>query len=376
MNKVVRNAAIGASLCAAIALTGCSSPTVPEAPSASPVTLPTISEMTTGTTTAPPTTGPAAQKEKNVFFVSCGQAAAGCADPAAGAVEAGEALGWNVTVVDGAFNVGGAYSTALRQAIAAKPDGIILEAIDCSSVRPALQEAKDANIPVVGYASFDCDEETSGDSGLFAYKIIPNSVDKTWKEFYQRFGRYQAAYLLGETESTNALWLNETDNIPSMENINIGFHDAMSTCSECKVTNVDFTENNFAAVGPALTSAILQNPEANALAPGYDTPFAFGAAKALSESGAADRLTVIAGQGTSVGMDMLRNGEVAAAVPWDATYGGWMSMDTLNRFFADEPQVAEGWGFQLVQDASGAQPGKGWATTIDYRAAYTEVWEQ
>ncbi|MCX2748095.1 substrate-binding domain-containing protein [Arthrobacter sp. MI7-26] len=331
----------------------------------------------TGTTTAPPTTGPAAQKGKNVYFVSCGQSAGGCSDPAAGAVAAGKALGWNVTVEDGAFNVGGAYNTAIRQAIAAKPDGIILEAIDCSSVRPALQEAKDANIPVVGFSSFDCDEDGSGDSGMFAYKIIPNAVDKTAADFNQRFGRYQAAYLIGKTASpTNVLWLNETDNIPVMDNINTGFHDAMSTCSACKVTDVNFTENNFAAVGPALTSAILQNPHANALAPGYDTPYSFGAAKALSESGAADRLTVMAGQGTSVGMDMLRNGQAAAAVPWDATYGGWMTMDTLNRFFAGQPQVAEGWGFQLVQDASGAQPGKGWATTIDYQADYTKVWDQ
>jgi ribose transport system substrate-binding protein len=339
--------------------------------------MPTISEMTTGTTTAPPTSGPAAQKGKNVYFVSCGQSAAGCADPAAGAVEAGEALRWNVTVVDGAFNVGGAYNTALRQAIAAKPDGIVLEAIDCSSVRPALQEAKDAGIPVVGYASFDCDEETDGGSGMFAYKIIPNAVDETVGDFYQRFGRYQAAYLLDTTAApTNAIWLNETDDIPSMEHINSGFHDAMSTCSDCTVTDVDFTENNLTAVGPALTSAILQNPEANALAPGYDTPYAFGAAKALLESGAADRLTVLTGQGTSVGMDMIRNGQAKAAIAWDATYGGWMSMDTLNRFFAGEEQVPQGWGFQLVQDASGAQPGKGWATTIDYKSDYTEVWNK
>ena len=87
-----------------------------------------------------PTTGPAAQPNKKVVFLACGFEAEGCNLPAKAAAEAGEALGWEVKVVDGKFDPR-IYSRTIQQAIDDDADGIILDAVSASSVASNLSTA-------------------------------------------------------------------------------------------------------------------------------------------------------------------------------------------------------------------------------------------
>ena len=72
-----------------------------------------------------PTTGPKAMKDKSIVYVSLTQNSSGNADSARGAEEAAGVLGWKFTLMDGKGTATGG-ADALAQAIALKPDAIIL----------------------------------------------------------------------------------------------------------------------------------------------------------------------------------------------------------------------------------------------------------
>src|SRR5690349_8242793 len=80
-----------------------------------------------------PATGPAAKAGAKIMFIACGFAAEGCKGPADAASEAGSAIGWDVTVVDGKFDPQ-IYSRSISQAIDQKYDAIILNAISADAV--------------------------------------------------------------------------------------------------------------------------------------------------------------------------------------------------------------------------------------------------
>ena len=102
------------------------------------------------TTWTGPTTGPKAQGGKLVIYVSADQKNGGAQGVGDGAQEAAKAIGWDFRVLDGQGSVP-ARSSALTQAIALKPAGIILGTIDASEQAPIIEQAVAAGIKVVGW---------------------------------------------------------------------------------------------------------------------------------------------------------------------------------------------------------------------------------
>ena len=72
-----------------------------------------------------PTTGPKAQGNKLVIYVSQDQRNGGAQGVGDGAQEAAKAIGWDFRMLDGQGSVA-QHTSALNEAIALKPDGIIL----------------------------------------------------------------------------------------------------------------------------------------------------------------------------------------------------------------------------------------------------------
>ncbi|MEJ0096914.1 MAG: substrate-binding domain-containing protein [Bauldia sp.] len=99
-----------------------------------------------------PTTGPTAVKGKKIVFVSLTQNSSGNADAGKGAGDAAKVLGWDFSVIDGKGNATDT-ANALQQAIALKPDGIILASVDPASNKAALDQAAAAGITVVSWHS-------------------------------------------------------------------------------------------------------------------------------------------------------------------------------------------------------------------------------
>jgi ribose transport system substrate-binding protein len=95
-------------------------------------------------------TGPKAQGKKLIVIVSTDQRNGGAQGAGDGAAEAAKAIGWDVRQLDGQGTVSG-HATALTQAIAMKPAGILNVGIDSKEQQPLLEQAAAAGIKIVGW---------------------------------------------------------------------------------------------------------------------------------------------------------------------------------------------------------------------------------
>src|SRR5690606_26746242 len=87
-----------------------------------------------------PTDGPKAQPGKLVIYVSDDQRNGGARGVGDGAAEAAKAIGWDFRILDGQGQPS-TRASALTQAIALKPDGIILGTIDAREQAPLIEQA-------------------------------------------------------------------------------------------------------------------------------------------------------------------------------------------------------------------------------------------
>jgi ribose transport system substrate-binding protein len=99
-----------------------------------------------------PTTGPKAQGKKLVIYVSQDQRNGGAQGVGDGARDAAKAIGWDYRLIDGQGSVA-QHTSALNEAIALKPDGIILGTIDAKEQAPVVKHAVQLGIKVVGWHS-------------------------------------------------------------------------------------------------------------------------------------------------------------------------------------------------------------------------------
>ncbi len=99
-----------------------------------------------------PTTGPKAQGHKLVIYVSQDQRNGGAQGVGDGAQEAAKVIGWDFRILDGKASVAQTTS-ALNEAIALKPDGIILGTVDAKEQAPVVEHAVKLGIKVVGWHS-------------------------------------------------------------------------------------------------------------------------------------------------------------------------------------------------------------------------------
>ena len=97
-----------------------------------------------------PTSGPKSVGKKLVVIVLTDERNGGAQGAGDGAAEAAKALGWEVRQLDGQGSVPG-RATALQQAIAMKPAGILNAGIDSKEQAPLIEQAAAAGIKVVGW---------------------------------------------------------------------------------------------------------------------------------------------------------------------------------------------------------------------------------
>src|SRR5215467_7946445 len=112
-----------------------------------------ISQITApGAPWSGPTTGPKAQGKRLIVFVDYDERNSGGRAVGEFAGEAAKIMGWDYRVIDGQGTVSG-QTTALNQAIALKPDGIILGSVDAIEHNPEITQAVNNGIKVVSWHS-------------------------------------------------------------------------------------------------------------------------------------------------------------------------------------------------------------------------------
>ncbi|MBT9371166.1 substrate-binding domain-containing protein [Rhizobium sp. CSW-27] len=97
-----------------------------------------------------PTSGPTAAAGKKIVVLAADMKNGGILGVTNGIREASARIGWQVTVLDGAGSVQ-SRAGAFGQALALKPDGIIINGFDAVEQQAALKQACDAGIPMVSW---------------------------------------------------------------------------------------------------------------------------------------------------------------------------------------------------------------------------------
>lgn len=97
-----------------------------------------------------PTTGPKAAKNKTIIYVAQTMQNGGVAGAAEGVKAAAKAIGWKVRVIDGQGTAAG-MAAATQQAVTLKASGIVIGGFDPATVKSAIDAAKKAKIPVIGW---------------------------------------------------------------------------------------------------------------------------------------------------------------------------------------------------------------------------------
>lgn len=331
-----------------------------------------------GTDRKLPTDGPKAQSGKTVWVISCTQAGAGCALPAAAAVEAGQAIGWNMKLVDGKYDPA-VWNEQIRAATAAGADGIIMVAFDCPAVQGSLAAAKSAGVKIYGLYALDCDDIGGKPQfdGTLSYGDLGSYADYIENEYAKAVADYAIAKTDGKA---NAIAL-ESDDLLIVKHINDGFNARFAQCKTCQLHVKKFTGADFLGGKlQAFTAAMLtQYPDANVVVAPYDAAILLGMGAAVQQAKAQGRdITLLGGEGLPPNIDLIKQGQQTAAFGLPSTWAGWAAVDGLNRVFAGDPQVDAGIGHQTIDAEHNIPTGPdgypGNAKSQGFKDNYRQIW--
>ena len=97
-----------------------------------------------------PTSGPTALADQTIVVLAGDLKNGGILGATTGIEEAAEQIGWTVRVLDGAGSISGRTS-AMGQALALEPDGIIINGFDSKEQEQGMKAASEAGIPLVSW---------------------------------------------------------------------------------------------------------------------------------------------------------------------------------------------------------------------------------
>jgi len=334
-----------------------------------------------GTDRSLPKTGPKAEKGKTVWVLPCSSAAPGCAIPAAGAMEAGKAIGWNMKLLDGKADPS-VYNQVLRSAIAAKVDAVAIVAIDCSTIKASIQAAKAAGVKVYGIYSIDCDDKYTGNGkALFDGAVSYGSLGKYANYVETSYAPVWADYVIAKAKpDAKIIELREND-VAIVRHINDGFDKAIKACAKCQVFTKVFTLQDLVTNKlQATTAAMLtQHPDATVVIAPYDATILLGVGAAVGQAQAQGRkVMLLGGEGFPPNLQLIKKGTQTMAVGAPGRWAGWAAIDGINRVFAGQPQVDPGIGHQTMDATHNANQGKagydGNPKSAGYDKNYLRIW--
>jgi len=322
-----------------------------------------------------PTSRPAA-KGKKIVVISAGQAASSSSVPSNAAVEAAKALGWTVDLYDAALMPSN-YPGLVRQAIAANADGIILDAIDCQTVKQPLQEAKDKKIAIVPIYAFDCNDSAAGGeaTGLYSANINfgPKATDPD--AFSESYGADQANYIIADTNNQAKVIAIQDSEFTVLHWTLEGFKSSIEHSNGSQiVSTLDVTTQDLTSgqIGPKIQAEILKHPEANWIKSPYTYVTTLGIAPSLGDK--AGTLKVMGGEGFKDELDLIRDNKITASNVISSAWVGWAASDTMNSVFNNQPPADSGIGWTMVDKDHNLPASGDFVPPVDYVAQYKKAW--
>jgi ribose transport system substrate-binding protein len=332
--------------------------------------------------TAPPVDSPAVFEGASIYAVPYGVAAPSSEYWIQGLEDATEALGWDLTVIDGQFD-STAQTDGIRQAVAAKADAILTYVLDCAAVQAGAEEARAAGIPLIYVSGFDCDDLGAGGPDT-AYEIGNFNVLGTedglgdYVDFYEQMGALQGYWAVSKTEGDmNVIVIDEID-AQVTRSITEGFLESIAKCETCKVLEtIEIVAADFGlSLQDKVSQSLLKHPDANVIMGNYDDIVVGGVAAAVRAAGRDGEVLVTGTPGYEANIELLHDGgqDMASgfSVPWEA----WAAIDRINRILNGDMELPNiGMGLTIVDKEHNLTPkGDAWSPAVDFAALYKEAW--
>jgi len=275
-----------------------------------------------------PTTGPKSEAGKTVVFLASDMRNGGVLGVSNGVQEASIWTGWNVRVLDGQGTVSGRTS-AFNQAMALKPDGIVLGGFDVKEQAAAIETAASQGIKIVGWHS-------ASKPGPIPEKNIFSNITTDADDVAE----IAALAAIAESEGKAGVVI-FTD---SAYSVAIAKSDAMADiikqCAGCTLISVEDTPlSDTSTRMPQLTTSLLQRNHGKwTHSLGINDLYFDYIGSSLNSSGLPmDELprNLSAGDGSQSAYARIRaNFNQTGTVPEPLNLHGWQIVDELNRAFA------------------------------------------
>jgi len=372
-------------------LTACSSSNNPGSPSGNTTRTTTGSASTalaaavaattsgyTGTSTnVDPTSRPAA-KNKTIVIISAGQAADSNAVPVKGAQEAAQAIGWNVSVYDAKLMPSN-YADLVRQAIAAHANGIILDAIDCDTVKAPLEQAKAAGIAVTAMYAFDCNDPHAGGGTTSLFGGITNygAKNSNLDAFTESYGSDQANYVIDKSNNTAKIIAIQDPEFTVLYYTLAGFAKTIAASHGSQIiATLDITQQDIldGNIVTKIQAELQRYPQANWIKSPFTYATTIGIVPALGSN--PNHIQVMGGEGFHDELDDIRSGKITATNAISSDWTGWAAVDTLNSIFNHTKPVDSGIGWTLVDATHNlpTDPASDYIPPVDYKTEYKKAW--
>ncbi|MGW0839367.1 substrate-binding domain-containing protein [Streptomyces sp. NPDC002787] len=313
-----------------------------------------------------PTTGPRAVPGKTVVFVAQTLANPGVTGVAQGAEEAAKVMGWKVRVINGQGTPAG-IKAAFAEAVALKPDGIVIGGFDPASADRQVRQARAAGIPLIGWHAAQT-PGPSRDPELFSN--ITTRVEDVAK--------ISADWIIARSNGRAGVVLFTDASIPFAKRKSDLIKKELATCSGIRLLSyedIPIPEANSRTVGAVSSLLSRFGSEWTYSAAINDLYFehAAPALRADGLQGAGAPFNIGAGDGDPSAFQRINGREYqAATVPEPLSEQGWQIVDEFNRAFAGETDsgyvapvhiaTASNSGGALAWDSEG------------YRQAYRKIW--
>jgi ribose transport system substrate-binding protein len=322
-----------------------------------------------------PTTPAKPPPGKDVWILSCAQVASGCAAITASTKEAAEAVGWKVTVVDGAGDVS-KWNSAVDQARVAGADAFVSVSVDCAPIKQALERAKSSEMVLTAVSAYDCSDPLGGEGEPLFDHVFEGPVKgpESWAKAAEAGGGLQAAWDIVHIPGKKEAIQFTSQDVAVTQYISKGFQDVFD-CPECSIAGeVPF---HLTELGGPLTqkaqTAMLKYPNANILAPPYD-PVSLNTASAIVNSGKTDSVYNTGLLAIPANVELIESDRgQQMSVAWDADWMGYAAVDDLIRLFNGEKPVYSGWDNGIV-DKDNLPEGDVYKAPVDYVGNYEKLW--
>ena len=317
-----------------------------------------------------PTAGPKAVKGKTIVVLASDLTNGGVLGAANGVKEAAAAIGWTVKTIEGGGTLSGRTS-AFGQALALKPQGVIILGFNPQEQQVGMQRVRDAGLPMVTWHSL-ADNGPNKEHGIFA-NVTTNAQDVSKAAAYWAFvdaGQKPAVVIF--TDSTYKIAIDKAN----------WMKQAIEQLGGKVLGVVGTPVADTSPRMPQLATTLLQRHGAkwtHSLAIN-DLYFDFmgPSLAAAGIAGNGSPKSVAAGDGSEAAYQRIRTSQFqAVTVAEPLNLHGWQMVDEMNRAFAG--QAWSGYNSPLhVVTASNIQQDGGSKNRFDpdngYREAYRTIW--